>query len=79
MKKYNIKVIVPLLNKSYEMFVPNNILVGNLLYMLINSINDINNIVIQNVKLYNSNNGTLLNLDDFVFNSISNGITLILA
>ena len=78
MKKYNIKVIVPLLNKSYEMFIPNNILVGNLLYMLINSINDINSSDIRNVRLYNSNDGTLLNLDDFVFNSISNGTTLIL-
>ena len=78
MKKYNIKVIVPLLNKSYEMFIPNNILVGNLLYMLISSINDINNSNINNVRLYNSNNGNCLNLDDFVFNAINNGATLVL-
>lgn len=79
MKRYNIKVIVPLLNKSYDMFIPNNILVGNLLYMLINSINDINHLNIKNVSLYNSNDGSSINLDDFVFNSISNGATLILA
>lgn len=79
MKKYNIKVIVPLLNKNYEMFVPNNILVGNLLYMLINSINDIDNLNIRNLRLYNTSNGECLNLDEFVFNTISNGATLVLA
>ena len=54
MNKFDIKVIVPLLNKTYELFIPNNILVGNLLYMLINSINELNKIDIGNVLLYDS-------------------------
>lgn len=79
MNRYNIKVIVPILNKNYEIFVPDNILVGNFLYMLINSINDINNSNLKNLSLYNRINGEQLNLNDYIFNSINNGITLILA
>ena len=78
MNRYNIKVLVPILNKSYELFVPDNILVGNFLYMLIKSINDINHTNIENLLLYNSFNGEMLNLDDYIFNSINNGMTLIL-
>ena len=79
MNRYNIKVIVPIINKNYEIFVPNNILVGNLLYMLINSINDINNIELRNLLIYNSNTGKKIDLNEYVFNSIKNGMTLILA
>ena len=78
MNRYNIKVLVPILNKSYELFVPDNILVGNFLYMLLKSINDINHTNIENLLLYNSFNGEMLNLDDYIFNSINNGMTLIL-
>lgn len=79
MNKYNIKLIVPIINKNYELFIPNNILVGNLLYMLVNSINEINNTSITNLSLYNRNNGKILDLNEYVFNSIKNGMTLILA
>lgn len=79
MNKYNIKVLVPIINKSYELFVPNNILVGNLLYMIVNSINDINDSDISNLLLYNSSNGQIIDLNDYVFNAITNGMTLILA
>ena len=79
MNRYNIKVVIPILNKRYEMFVPSNILVGNFVYMLLESINDIHNVKLNNMLLYNSMNGDVLNLDEYIFNSINNGMTLILA
>lgn len=79
MNRYNIKVVIPILNKRYEMFVPSNILVGNFIYMLLESINDIHNIKLNNMLLYNSMTGNVLNLDEYIFNSINNGMTLILA
>ena len=78
MNRYNVKVIVPILNKTYEVFVPCNILVGNFLYMLLESINDINLLDIKNLLLYNMTDGEMLNLDEYIFNSISNGMSLIL-
>ena len=79
MNKYNIKIIVPILNKNYEIFVPNNILTGNLLYMFTESINDMNNKNIKNMSLYDSITGNKLNLEEYIFNTINNGSILILA
>ena len=44
MSRYNVKVVIPIINKTYEVFVPSNILVGNFLYMLLESINDLNSL-----------------------------------
>ena len=77
MNKYIIKIMVPILNKEYELFVPNNILVGNLLYMFIHSLKELDNIDIENGSLYDVDSDKVLNLDDYIFNSINNGATLI--
>ena len=78
MNKYNLKIIVPVLNKTFEILTPNNILVGNLLYMLINSLNELNNISFDKVLLYSSYTGKELNVSEYVFKILKNGDTLIL-
>lgn len=78
MNKYNLRIIVPIINKKYDIFIPNNILVGNLLYMLVNSINEMYNYNLENLLLYKLNNNTNISLDDYILNVINNGETLIL-
>lgn len=78
MNRYNIKVLIPILNKRYELFIPNNILIGNILYMLVNSIKDMNGINLEKARLYDSSNGEMLDLDSYVYKYINNGSELIL-
>lgn len=78
MNKYNLRIIVPIINKKYDIFIPNNILVGNLLYMLINSINEMYEYKLENLLLYKINENNNISLDEYILNIIKNGETLIL-
>ena len=78
MNKYDITILIPSINKKYELFVPNNILIGNLLYMFIESIKELDNINIENMNLFLKNEGSLLETDKYVYESIKNGENLLL-
>lgn len=78
MTKINIKIKVPIIDKVYEIFTPDNILVGNLLYMFLSSINEMNNLDLRDLIFYDSITGGEIDLDSYIYNCINNGSLIVL-
>lgn len=75
-------IYVPLLNESYDVFIPVNRKIGTIRNLIIDRINELNNNSIENVKnlrLYNKDNCKIYDNNIYVKNSdIKNGSILML-
>ena len=74
---------VPDLETEYNIFLPINKKIGNIIYLLNKAIRELNNdqniFINNNNTLYNMEKGTIYNLDSFLYETdIRNGSTLIL-
>ena len=78
--KYNVELKVPELMNSYNLFIPINKSIGELIGTLKNSLEEVENLKLNdNLNLYNEQTGTKYNLEDYIFNTnIKNGSILIL-
>lgn len=78
--KYNIELKVPEFMKSYNLFIPINKSIGELVGTLKKSLEELENLKLSaDLNLYNEQDGTKYNLEDYVFNTnIKNGSTLII-
>lgn len=78
--KYNIELKVPELMKSYNLFIPINKSIGELIGTLKKSLEEVENLKLSdNLNLYNEQDGTKYILEDYVFNTnIKNGSTLVI-
>ena len=78
--KYNVELKVPELMESYNLFIPINKSIGELIGALKKSLEEINNIILNDdLNLYNEQDGTKYNLEDNIANTnIKNGSILII-
>lgn len=80
--KVLIELIVPDIDKKYNVFIPISKKIGNIIVLLNKAVADLNNGLYQGsnlTSLYNQNSGQRYAIDDLVKNTdIRNGSTLIL-
>ena len=78
--KYNIELKVPELMNSYNLFIPINKSIGELIGTLKKALEEIENLNLSdNLNLYNEQDGIKYNLEDNIFNTnIKNGSILII-
>ena len=80
--KYNVQIIVPALYKKYDIFIPTNKTVGEIIILLKKGLKELTKDSFEingNLKLYNTYDGIEYNLDDFIFQTnIKNGSILTL-
>ena len=79
MNRYNISIKILLINKEYDLFIPNNITVGNFLYMILSALKEKELLNLENPMLINSSNGDIIKNEDYIFDTtIENGSKLVL-
>ena len=79
--KILINLYIPFLEKKYEVFIPANKKIGEIIYLIGNSLKDITNgyyIYKKNERLYNRTTGAEYNYDEIIkYTNIRNGTELI--
>ena len=80
--KYNVQLVVPMLYETYDILIPINKTIGEIVYLLSKALKDLSQGSFNDdstLNLYNANEAICYNLDDFVYNTnIVNGSTLVL-
>lgn len=80
--KYNIQIIVPVLYKKYDLFIPTNKTVGEIIILLEKGLKELTKesfVLDKNLKLYDTLDGTEYELGEFIYKtSIKNGSILML-
>lgn len=80
--KINVQIIVPFINKKYDLLIPANKIVGEVIFILLKGLNILNNNMLENnnnFNLYSTIDGKAYALDEIIYNTdIRNGSILIL-
>lgn len=80
--KYNVQIIVPALYKKYDVFIPINLTIAEIIILLEKGLKELTKdsfILERNLKLYDTYDGKEYVLSDYVYKTtIKNGSILIL-